>query len=565
MSHSELGGVRGFSRPTDYNDRLLLLLNGHVMNDNFYGSASIGTDFPLDLESIERVEVVRGPGSALYGTGGMFAVINVVTKQGNRIDGLNSSAESGSYGRFKGGIVAGKQWENGLDVCISGSWADIQGHDLYFAEYDDPATNHGIAHKLDWDKYFSTFGSVRYGDFSLSGLYSSRNKGIPTGAFGTLFNDSRTHTLDEYGFVELKYGTDIGSDKNVSLKASYFNYDYRGEYPYSVDSYDATDAKVVESDLQFRWDIVFNNRLIVGAELRHNTVANYRLWDMNTTYYDSDFPYDVLSVYLQDEYQLSENLLITLGLRQDKSSINGTSTTTRAAIVYNPFKSSTLKLLYGEGFRAPNLYEAHYSDPTSGFKSNPALRPERIRTLEADWEQRFGSQSFGSISVYRYFMDDLIDTGTDPTDSLTRFQNISKVDALGIELDFETRWHSGLTGYANYTFQDARDVQTQQLLSNAPRHLAHVGVGYPLFQFLEVAVEMQYETGRKTVYGTTTDPFLITNMNLTAHHFLGNLTGSFSIRNLFNTSYSNPGGFEHKQPNIPQDGRNFLVKFDYFF
>ncbi len=70
-------GIRGFSRPTDYNDRVLLLINGHTTNENFYGSAFIGTDLALNLEAVDRIEIVRGPGSALYGTGAMFAVINI--------------------------------------------------------------------------------------------------------------------------------------------------------------------------------------------------------------------------------------------------------------------------------------------------------------------------------------------------------------------------------------------------------------------------------------------------------------------------------------------------------
>lgn len=558
-------GTRGFSRPTDYNDRLLLLLDGHEMNDNFYGSASVGTDFPLDFASIERIEIVRGPGSALYGTGAMFAVINVITKRGNRIDGVNVSAEAGSYGHVRGSLLAGKRWESGLEASLSGSWADVRGHDLYYSQYDSPSTNHGIAHNLDWDRYYSTFGSVSYGGFSFAAFLSSRKKGIPTGSFETLFNDSRAHTVDEYGMAELKYDADIGSDKSISIKTSYFRYNYAGEYPYEIDSFDANDARVFEGDVQFKWDLFTSNRLVVGTELRHNTVASYRYWDINTTYFDANFPYDVYSFYFQDEYQLSENLLITLGLRHDRNSFGASSTTPRIAFVYNPLSSSAFKLLYGEGFRAPNLYEEHYADPLSGFKTNPSLQPEKIRTLEAVWEQRFGTETFGSISLYKYTMDNLIDTGVDPRDSMAQFQNISKVNALGLELDLETRLRSGLTGYANYSLQEVKDDRTQLQLSNAPRHLVHIGAGYQLFSLLEVSAEMQYETGRKTVYGTVTDPFLVTNLNIVAFHLSEGFTGSLSVRNLFNVSYSNPGGFEHRQPDITQDGRTFLVKLDYKF
>ncbi len=558
-------GVRGFSRPTDYNDRLLLLLDGHVMNDNFYGSAPAGTDFPLDFGSIERIEIVRGPGSALYGTGAMFAVINIITKRGASIDGVDISAETGSYGRLKGAILAGKEWANGVDASFSASWVDVKGHDIYYRDYDNPGTNHGIAHNLDWDRYYSTLGTIRYRGISLTGYYGSRTKGISTGAFGTLFNDSRAHTLDRDAYLELKYDEDIGSDKNIVLKTSFFSYAYRGEYPYSVDSYDMNDAQLFEVDAQFRWDLSPGNRLIAGVELRHNTVASYRYWDLNTVYFDANFPYDVFSVYLQDEFQVLDNLLITLGFRQDKDVNSESSTTPRGAIVYKPFESTTWKLLYGEGFRSPNLYEAHYADPVSGFKSNPGLRAENIRTMETVLEQRIGALSFGSCSLYRYWMSDLIDTMTDPADSVNHFQNISTVRAYGIELNFETRWRSGATGYANYTFQNAEDPATGEQLSNVPRHLARLGCSYPLFSHFDIALEIQYETSRKTVYNTMTDPFLVANTSIVVRHFLGGLTGSLSIRNLFDASYGNPGGFEHKQPIIPQDGRNMLVAISYSF
>lgn len=91
-------GTRGFSRPTDYNNRMLLLVNGHSINETIFGSAPMGTDFGIDLGSVERIEIVRGPGSALYGTGAMFTVINIMTKSGATIDGFHLSAETGSYG-----------------------------------------------------------------------------------------------------------------------------------------------------------------------------------------------------------------------------------------------------------------------------------------------------------------------------------------------------------------------------------------------------------------------------------------------------------------------------------
>ncbi len=85
-------GVRGFSRPGGYNDQILLLINGHRLNDNVYDSAQLGTAFPLDVDLIERIEIVRGPSSSLYGASAFLAVVNVIQKPVPRSPGLNSTA-----------------------------------------------------------------------------------------------------------------------------------------------------------------------------------------------------------------------------------------------------------------------------------------------------------------------------------------------------------------------------------------------------------------------------------------------------------------------------------------
>jgi len=141
-------GVRGFSRPTDWNNRILLLINGHTVNESVYGSAFFGTEFALSLDSIERIEIVRGPNSALYGTSAMFAVVNIITKNGNALDSARASAMIGSYHRLIGSTAFGKEFGNGLDISFSGLWGDIKGQDHYYEEYDDPSANDGVAEGL---------------------------------------------------------------------------------------------------------------------------------------------------------------------------------------------------------------------------------------------------------------------------------------------------------------------------------------------------------------------------------------------------------------------------------
>jgi outer membrane receptor for ferrienterochelin and colicins len=95
-------GMRGFSRPGDYNGRVLLLINGHRVNDNIYDSAFLGNEFPLDLDLIDRVEVIRGPSSSIYGNNALFGVINIITKQGRDFDSAEVSGEAGSFDSYQG-------------------------------------------------------------------------------------------------------------------------------------------------------------------------------------------------------------------------------------------------------------------------------------------------------------------------------------------------------------------------------------------------------------------------------------------------------------------------------
>jgi outer membrane receptor for ferrienterochelin and colicin len=100
-------GVRGFSRPGDYNARILFLLDGHRVNDNIYDGAYVGTEFPVDVDVIERIEIIRGPHSSAYGTGAFVAVINVITKRGRDLRASEVSTEAGNWNSYKGRVTYG--------------------------------------------------------------------------------------------------------------------------------------------------------------------------------------------------------------------------------------------------------------------------------------------------------------------------------------------------------------------------------------------------------------------------------------------------------------------------
>ena len=114
-------GVRGIQRPGDYNSRILLMINGHRLNDNVYDSAPIGSEFPLDLDLIDHIEIVRGPSSSLFGTNAVFGIINVITRRPKGGTAIEVSGDEGSF-LSRSGRLTGTYQKGLLSALLSGSY-----------------------------------------------------------------------------------------------------------------------------------------------------------------------------------------------------------------------------------------------------------------------------------------------------------------------------------------------------------------------------------------------------------------------------------------------------------
>ena len=193
-------GTRGVSLG-DFNSRILLLVDGHRVNNNINDSAAIGTDFILDVDLIDHVEVIRGPGSVLYGNNAFFGVINIVTR---KVDGVEASGEYGSFDTYKARLTIGKSYTNGVAFLLSGTYYQSEGPEqLYYKEFNTPDQNHGVAQNMNGDSYESVFGSFSYADLILEGAYISREHTDPTAPVPVVFNDSRAKITQERSYVDL--------------------------------------------------------------------------------------------------------------------------------------------------------------------------------------------------------------------------------------------------------------------------------------------------------------------------------------------------------------------------
>lgn len=562
--------ARGFGRPGDYNGRVLVLVDGYRINDNVYDGALIDNGFLVDVDLIERVEFVPGPGSAVYGNNAFFGVINVITRGAADMQGLRLSAETGDAGARKGRASFGRSDPDGVSWLLSATNFDADGENRYYPAFDTPAQNNGVATGLDHDRSQNLFAKVSSGAFQFTGGHVERTKGIPTASFAQVFNDPRSHTVDTHTFANLQYEDDYASDRNLLARLYIGRYEYRGDYVY-----DYPPVTLNRDDTVGEWwgaEVKFVNRahhghkLVLGAEYQRDARKDQSNFDIDpeATYLGDRRHGDRAGAYVEDEITLREDLLLNAGLRRDKQTGVAAQTNPRLALVYRMTEPTTLKAIYGTAYRAPNAYERYYLANPGQYKLNLDLRPEEIETYEFVLEHYLDPGTRVTLSAYDYRIDDLITFVTDPLDGAFVYQNVDMVEARGLELEAEQARENGMRWRTSYALQRAEDANTGTMLTNSPRHLAKLNVTAPLpGTSWRGGLEWQYTDRRRTLAGGETPPYALTNLTLSNVKLLKGLEVSASMYNLFDKAYSDPGGEEHLQDVIPQDGRGWRLKLHY--
>lgn len=572
-------GIRGFLRPNDYNTRVLVLVDGHRMNDNLFDSGTVAREGMVDIALIDRVEVIRGPSSSIYGSSAFFGVINVVTRRGGQVDGVELSAEAASFDTYKSSVSIGSSAGNGIEWLFSAANYDSGGVPrLYVSEFDqrisanERATHDGIAAGIDAERAFNLFGSVGYGDFDVTAFFSDRVKRVPTASFGTAFDDGREETTDYRGYVDIKFDHDFSASLNLKGQLFYDNYTYDGTYPYRTElqdevlERDGTVGEWVGTQWQLTARLLDRHTVIVGGEYRNNfREYQFSYYDTEPRMYklDDDRSSQALGVFAQDEFELRKNLLLTAGLRYDYyvDSFGGT-TSPRLGLIYSPWETTTFKALVGEAYRAPNPYERFYNVVQP---AQPELEPERIRTYELVAEQYVGARYRLNASVYYYDIRRLI-SQTATADGASYFANLQSVEAFGTELEAQAKFDSGLTVRASYALQRTEEAQTNRDLSSSPRHLGKLSLIVPLAQGKVFGgLDLQYNGASYALSGERADHFVTANLTVYAQKLVKNLSLSFNVYNLFDKEYGYPGAVDHDQDVIEMDGRSFRGAAAYKF
>jgi outer membrane receptor protein involved in Fe transport len=551
-------GVRGIGRPTDNNTRLLILLDGMPIAEPIFGESSAGDNMVIDPAMIEKIEIIRGPGSALYGTHAMLAVINIFTKTADAIDGTSVTALAGSHGQEGASLRMGRVLANGMAVTASGFWQQTDGANLYFPEYDTPATNDGVAVGRDYQHAERFMVTLRRGGLRLSLSSRKEKKGLPTAMWETNFNQDEFIGSSRQD-ATLEYRHSLGSNKRIELRGYWTRRESEGDYPYDDLGIDHSNSNTAGAEARLQWDLSPKQRITGGTELTDGTRANY--WFKVGDYkIEIDRPYRTSSVYLQYEAHPAPRWEVVAGMRRDDFSATADSTNPRAAILFTPSRSTSLKLLYGSAFRSPSIYEANYNDPITPWKSHPDLKPESIRTTELVWEQRLSSDTLMTASAYHISAKSLIDEQLEPDSQIYWYNNVGELVSNGMELGVHVRRNDGVWMRLSATLQQADSDGAP--VTNSPQVLLKGRLSTSPWATWSGGIEGIYEAARRTRDAERTDPYLLMN-GILSRQIGTQFRIALTARNLLNTGYSLPVGPELRPQSIRQDGRTFTLRLTY--
>ena len=559
-------GTRGFGVPGDFNTRVLLTINGNRVNDVVYDYAFSGRAFPLDMDLIERIEYIPGPGGAVYGQNALFGVINVVTRSGVDVGGaeLALGYQSPQAAR-EGRATWGRKLDNGIDVMLSASGFNARGEDLFFTFGSSPIS--GVAAGLDGerDQTYAIHLAGHAWKFDLN--YGDERKYDPTGSY---FGDPLVpgqYQEDRVLLTQLQYQDDFAENTLRFTGRLFLGRErYRGIFNYEGDR----SLSTASSDwwggelrlLSTRWE---NHKLMLGLEYQNNGRRDQTEEDLLDPSNNIVIPGTGWrqGVYVQDEWAISKSLSATVGLRSDRSSASDQTLSPRAALIWQATNDATIKALYGRAHRGPNAFERDFTDQVT-HEANPALRSEMVDTLELVMDQRLGKSLLLRGSLFQWNMKNLIALGGNVDGSLNQYQNGEDVTAKGLELSADKTWGNGARLRGSLTHQDARFASGLKL-ANSPRFMGKVNFSSPLpLPGMSMGFEARYDARRETITpGVYTGGYLVSNLYLTASKWGKGLDVSVGIHNLFDRQYEYPAAGSNWQNSLQQDGRQVRVKVIY--
>jgi len=496
-------------------EQTLVLIDGVPVNDP--SSPGGGFDFArLDTDSIARIEVLKGPQSTLWGTDAIGGVVSIATKRPDQGLGGSVFGEYGSFNTLRGGASVGNANDTGdFRLAVVGTSSDgISKADEDNGNSEDDA--------YDAVTVSAKGGLNLAGDARLSAnvLWSDAEADFDSFVFGAPGNvgdgDEVSETEEISGNLSLTGSLFDGALENLLL-IGYADID-RQNFAGGAPSFGASGDRMIYR-YQGTLDINDANTLAFGAEREETSVEG------DDTSIDG-----VFALY---EFKATEALTLTGGLRVDDHNTFGTETTGRLAAAFNPNPQVTFRASWGQGFKAPTLFQIS----GGGFATpNPDLQPETSEAFDAGIDWRSSDGRFGAgVTVFDADIENLISF------AFTGYFNEAEVDTQGVELTGRAQFTDWLGIDASYAFVDATDTDGNPV-RRIPEQSGDIRVSLDPDGPLSGAVLVRFNGEEPNDAFTTVDSW--TRVDISASYDLNERAELFGrIENLFDKDYQQVLGY----------------------
>lgn len=599
-AYSPLYTIRGVY--SESNPQVLVLINDIPITNVYVGDRSqIWGGMPVN--NIARIEVIRGPGSAVYGADAFSGTINIITKTASDINGTEFGGSVGSFNSHEGWILHGSQW-NDFELAFSLEMLKTDGHDGFI----------DIDAQTAFDSLFSTNASlapssvnlnretidarmdISRGNWRFRAGYQGR-KDIGTGAgvaqaldpTGT--NDSRRINAD------LTHTSNLGPHWDITSQLSFFDTTAESDltlYPPGAFGGAFPDGVIGNPYVYER-----HTRLGVSAFYHGIKDHNIRLGaggiinDMYKTEESKNFapdgsplgsvvdvsndpnlvfiePHDrkVSYAFAQDEWQFASDWNFTGGVRFDHYSDFGSTTNPRLALVWQTRYNLTTKFLYGRAFRAPAFNELYnINNPVA--LGNPDLEPEQIDTYEIAFDYQNSDSLHTKLNLFRYRMTDIIRFVPDPSPATTvTAQNTGERQGTGLELEAIFNVSPALDIIGNYAYQNSTEEDTDSDVANAPQHQIYVRSDWNIASKWRASGQVNWVSDRErdiTDPRPQIDDYTTVDLTLRYQPMQRSWSFALSARNLFDADAREPSPAPGSIPeDLPLAERAVYLEATYF-
>ncbi|WP_039917384.1 TonB-dependent receptor plug domain-containing protein [Cellvibrio mixtus] len=512
--------IRGIH--TGFNPQVLLMMNGVPVQSSLQGGRPSLLRVPTT--GIERIEIIRGPGSAVYGADAYAGVINVITKDASSIDSTRMGGGVGSFGGRDVWLTTATELHN-WNASLSLSYQESNGDNNRMVTTDIQST---------LDRVFGTNASLAPGALSTRyqildthlaltrertqiNMWSWVSNDAGIGAGGAQALDFNGNDESNLFLIDGTHHFDNADGEwDNSVRLSYLYYDLQTRFslfpegavipiggdgnvnavdPVGIVSFpdgligqpgqESADTQIDMISIYSGWE---SHRLRIAAGSKHQTLEAREYKNFGPGVIDGSIPvisgnvtdvsntdYVFLAkssrtigyLSLQDEWQITSALELTTGVRYDDYSDFGGTTNPRIALVWSGTEQLTTKLLYGSAFRAPSFMEQG-SKNNPVLLGNPDLDPEKINTLELSFNYLVTPDLQTSLTLFNYEARDMIEFVSESVVNIKTAQNVRDQDGEGFELEFNWKPKPSLHFSGSYSYQDGRDVATNRPVADAP-------------------------------------------------------------------------------------------------